>query len=92
MAPESGKVTRRLTIKIQPMRGRKWSVTVNDGTTRSEEGKRHVEGEIVADTWSYESASDSFEHVLKAFEKSLKDEDPGELFADEKTPKPKIDK
>lgn len=92
MASEKGKVSRRLTIAIQPMRGRKWSVTVNDSTTRSEESKRHTESEIAADVWSAESVNEAFLRVLRDFEKSLKDEDPGELFADEKTAKPKLDK
>lgn len=92
MANESGKVSRRLTVKLEPMRGGKLSVTVNDSTTRSKEGTRHVEGEIAADTWSHEAAVESFGLVLAPWLESLEDEDPGELFADQKGPKPKIDK
>ncbi len=92
MNSESGKVTRRLTVKLEPQRGKKLSVTVNDSTTRSKEGTRHVEGEISADTWSEDAAVKSFGMVLKPWLRSLKDEDSGELFADQKGPKPKIDK
>lgn len=89
---EGGKVSRRLTVKIEPMRGKKFSVSVSDSTTRSEASKRHSEAEISADIWSEEAAVDSFRMVLKGFSASLKDEDEGELFADEKTPKPRLDK
>lgn len=90
--PQSGKVTRRLTLKIEPMRGKKLSVTVADATTRSKEGSRHTEAEIGADTWEESSAVESFQLVLRDWVKSLKDEDPGELFADQKGPKPTLDK
>jgi len=92
MADESGKVSRRLTIKIEPMRGKKLSVTVADATTRSKEGTRHTEAEIAADTWTEGAAVESFKLVLMPWLHSLINEDPGELFADEKGPKPKIDK
>ncbi len=92
MTNESGKVTRRLTVKLEPMRGKKLSVTVADSTTRSKEGTRHTEAEIAADTWAEDVAVESFKMVLQPWLRSLKDEDPGELFADEKGPKPKIDK
>jgi len=92
LASESGKVTRRLTIKIEPMRGKKLSVTVSDSTTRSKEGGRHTEAEIGADTWSEQAAVESFKLILMPWLHSLQDEDPGELFAEEKSPKPRLEK
>ncbi len=92
MTSESGKVTRRLTVKLEPMRGKRLSVTVADSTTRSREGTRHTEAEIAADTWTEQAAVESFKLVLMPWLHSLGDEDPGELFAEEKSPKPKLDK
>jgi hypothetical protein len=88
----SGKVHRQLTIILEPMRGQKFSVTTVDSTSRSKEGERKNESVRRSDIWSAGAASDSFGEVLKAFTKTLKDEDPGELFAEENSAKPKLDK
>lgn len=89
---ESGKVHRQLSVVLEPMRGKKFSVTVTDSTSRSKEGERKNESIKRSDVWSEGAAMDSFNEVVKVFTKTLKDEDPGELFADEKDAKPKLDK
>ena len=89
---EGGKVTRRLTVALEPMRGAKLSVSVTDATTRSEQSKRHRVADIAADIWTNEAATESFGLVFKRFLQTLKVEDEGELFADEKGPKPRLDK
>lgn len=92
MASDKGKVSRRLTLKLEPLRGKKLSISVSDATTRSEEGKRHVEAELTADTWTEEAAVEAFEKILGGFIKSCRSEDPGELFAEETSAKPTLDK
>jgi hypothetical protein len=89
---EGGKVSRRLTVALEPMRGAKLSVSVTDATTRSEQSKRHRVADIAADIWANDVAESCFGLVLKRFLQTLKIEDEGELFADEKTPKPRLDK
>jgi predicted RNA-binding protein with RPS1 domain len=92
MVSDSGKVARRLSVRITPMRGGKIAFSVQDATTRSEESKRHTEAEITADVWdSPESAKEAFGMLLDRFIESLENEDEGELFADEKGPKPRLD-
>lgn len=86
------KVSRRLTIKISPISKGNFAMTFEDGKTRSEDGRRLNESVLTADSFSKGAVPEAFAESFKAFEKSLQDEDAGELFADKKpTGKPKID-
>lgn len=86
-----GKVTRRLTIKIQPISRSNYSVTFNDGTTRAMDGKRLTEGILTADSFSAGALLQAFSLQFAEFEKSLANESQDDLFGDQKSAKPKLD-
>lgn len=90
---ESGKISRRLRLVIVPMRGNKLGVTVVDARTEVTESETITgPSRQRTDSWSISAAEEAFGLVLKAFLKSVKTENQGKLFADEKRGKPKVAK
>ncbi len=85
------RVTKRLTIKISPHAEGKFAVTVTDSETRSVEGKRKLTGEIAADVWEASSVPEALRMIWAQFERECASEDPGDLFAEKKSAKPKLD-
>lgn len=86
-----GKVTRRLTIKIQPISRSNYAVTFNDGTTRAMDGKRLTEGVLTADSFSGGALVQALGLQFAEFEKSLESESQDDLFGNTGTAKPKLD-
>lgn len=86
------KLSRRLTIRIEPFGEGKYAVAVVDATTRPKGQKRHNESETGADTWSEDAVVQSFELLFREFARSLEQEDQELLFAETpKTGKPRRD-
>ena len=85
------KLTRRMTIKIQPISKDNFAVTFTDGTTRSEDGHRTTENDLTSDAFGGGAIPEAIAMRFKTFADSRKSEDPGELFAETKSAKPKMD-
>lgn len=85
------RLTKRLTIKISPHAESKYAVTVTDSETRSTEGKRKLKGTIAADTWEAGTIGDALVRIWNEFHASCIKENPGDLFSDVKSAKPRLD-
>ncbi len=85
------KVTRRLTVKIQPISKSNFAVSFNDGTTRAQDGKRVTTGILTTDSFSSGATIEAVDIAFKEFRKSLTEESDDDLFGDQKSAKPKLD-
>jgi hypothetical protein len=85
------KVSRSLTITVEPHTKGNFALTFADHTTRSDGGKRITTTEKTADMFQTGSVEKAVGLRFKDFTSSLNDEDPGALFAEEKKAKPRLD-
>jgi hypothetical protein len=85
------RVTRRLGIKITPSSPGKFAINFDDGTTKSDDGKRVTGAVLTVDTFELDGVPQALSLKFRDFARSLENEDQGELFADKKTAKPKLD-
>lgn len=91
MAKQQGKVTRLFRLTAQPIGKDKFAVSFSDLTTRSDADKRITTTETTADSFSGDGLMEGIAGMFKRFKKTLTDEDPGELFSEPKSAKPKRD-
>jgi hypothetical protein len=82
MAKEKGKVTRLFKLTAQPVGKDKYAVSFSDVTSRSDSEERVTTTKVSSDSFSSGAFMEGIELQFERFKKTLKDEDPGELFAD----------
>lgn len=91
MAKEKGKVTRLFKMTLQPIGKDKFAISFTDMTTRSDADERITTSKTSADSFSSGALIEGIEGMFNRFKKSLADEDPGQLFAEVNSAKPKRD-
>jgi len=89
--PEGSKVTRGLTIHLESIKPGNYGLAFKDRTTRSDGVKRLTEEVATTDSGSRDSCLEKIGLMFRDFEKSLKEENQGELYADVSSEKPRRD-
>lgn len=86
------KVTRGLSISIEPISKSSFGVAFKDRTTRSNGEQRRTEEIATADSGTQDAVLEKIGIVFKEFRKSLGEENQGELYGDPgKSEKPRRD-